>query len=119
VVSGNLTLQKEQAPDAGCDGTADAAYQTGQLSALPGTCILYRVTATNAGTTDITALIISDATPTETTESTLVSVTPPGAGNVTEPGVGNAGTIQVDVGAVGPLTPGSSVVVGFGVQIEP
>lgn len=119
VVSGNLTLQKEQAPDAGCDGTADAAYVTGQLSALPGTCILYRITATNAGTTDITALIISDATPTETTESTLVSVTPLGAGNVTEPGIGGTGTIQVDVGAVGPLTPGSSVVVGFGVQIEP
>lgn len=119
VVSGNLTLQKEQAPDAGCDGTADAAYVTSQLSALPGTCILYRITATNAGTTNITALIISDATPTETTESTLVSVTPLGAGNVTEPGLGGTGTIQVDVGAVGPLTPGSSVVVGFGVQIEP
>lgn len=119
VVSGNLTLQKEQALDAGCDGTPDAAYVTGALSALPGTCILYRITATNAGTTDITALIISDATPTETTESTLVSVTPGGAGNVTEPGIGGTGTIQVDVGAVGPLTPGSSVVVGFGVQIEP
>jgi len=119
VVSGNLTLQKEQAPDAACDGTADAAYGAGALSALPGTCILYRITASNAGTTDITALVISDATPTETTQSTLATVTPGGAGTVSEPGLGGTGTIQVDVGAVGPLTPGSTVVVGFGVQIEP
>jgi uncharacterized repeat protein (TIGR01451 family) len=119
VVSGNLTLQKEQALDATCDGVADGAYGPGALSALPGTCILYRITATNAGTTDITALVISDSTPTETTQSTLTSVTPGGAGLVTEPGIGGTGTIQVDVGAVGPLPPGSTVVVGFGVQIEP
>lgn len=119
VVSGNLTLQKEQALDATCDGVEDGAYGAGALSALPGTCILYRITATNAGTTDITALIVSDATPTETTQSTLTTVTPGGAGNVSEPGVGGTGTIQVDVGAVGPLTPGSTVVIGFGVQIEP
>jgi uncharacterized repeat protein (TIGR01451 family) len=120
VVSGNLTLQKEQALDnAPCDGSADTAYATGALSALPGTCILYRITASNAGTSNITALIVSDATPTDTTQSTLTTVTPGGAGNITEPGVGGTGTIQVDVGAVGPLTPGSSVVVEFGVQIEP
>jgi uncharacterized repeat protein (TIGR01451 family) len=120
VVSGNLTLQKEQALDnAPCNGTADTAYGTAALSALPGTCILYRITASNAGTSNITALIVSDATPTNTTESTLTTVTPGGAGNISEPGVGGTGTIQVDVGAVGPLTPGSSVVVEFGVQIEP
>lgn len=119
VVSGNLTLQKEQALDATCDGVADGAYGAGSLSALPGTCILYRITATNAGTSDITALIVSDATPTETTQSTPTSLVPGGSGNVSEPGVGGTGTIQVDVGAVGPLTPGSTVVIGFGVQIEP
>jgi len=119
VVSGNLTLQKEQALDAGCDGTADGAYATGGLSALPGTCILYRITATNAGTSNITALIISDATPTLTTLAIATTVTPAGAGNISAPAIGGTGTIQVDVGAVGPLTPGSSVVVGFGVQIEP
>ena len=120
VVSGNLTLQKEQALDnAPCDGSANTAYGTGALSALPGTCILYRITASNAGTSNITTLIVSDATPTATTQSKLTTVTPGGAGNITEPGVGGTGTIQVDVGAVGPLTPGSSVVVEFGVQIEP
>jgi len=120
VVSGNLTLQKEQALDnAPCDGSADTAYGTGALSALPGTCILYRITASNAGTSGITSLIVSDATPTNTTQSTLTTVTPGGAGNISEPGLGGTGTIQVDVGAVGPLTPGSSVVVEFGVQIEP
>jgi uncharacterized repeat protein (TIGR01451 family) len=120
VVSGNLTLLKEQAlDDAPCNGVADTAYGTGALSALPGSCILYRITATNAGTTDIVNLVISDSTPTFTTQSSATSVTPAGAGNVTEPGVGSAGTVQVDVGAVGPLAPGSSVVVEFGVQIEP
>jgi len=120
VVSGNLTLLKEQAlDDAPCNGVADTAYGTAAQSALPGSCILYRITASNAGTTDIVNLVISDSTPTFTTQSTATTVTPAGAGNVTEPGVGAAGTVQVDVGAVGPVTPGSSIVVEFGVQIEP
>ena len=120
VVSGNLTLLKEQALDAGCDGTPDGAgYGVGGISAAPNECMLYRITATNSGVVNITTLVISDATPANTTMGIATTLTPVASGNVTEPGIGAAGTVSVDVGAVGPLAPASSIIVEFGVRIDP
>jgi uncharacterized repeat protein (TIGR01451 family) len=119
VASGNLTLLKEQALDAGCDGTADGPYATTAISAEPNQCVRYRITATNAGTLDITQLVVNDATPANTTQASLVSLVPAASGNVTEPGLGATGTVSVDFGAVGPLLPAASVVLEFGVRIDP
>ena len=120
IVSGNLTLLKEQALDAACDGTADApGFGVGGISAAPNQCMLYRITATNSGVVDITTLVISDATPANTTMGIATSLTPAASGNVTEPALGAAGTVSVDVGAVGPLAPASSIIVEFGVRIDP
>ena len=47
IVSGDLTLLKEQALDAACDGVADGAFTQSQQAADPGNCIMYRITATN------------------------------------------------------------------------
>jgi uncharacterized repeat protein (TIGR01451 family) len=99
VVSGNLTLLKEQALDAGCDGTADGPYATTAISAEPNQCVRYRITATNAGTLDITQLVVNDATPANTTQASLVALTPAASGNVTEPA--------------------ATVVLEFGVRIDP
>ncbi|MGI9643875.1 MAG: hypothetical protein ACR2O6_01035, partial [Ilumatobacteraceae bacterium] len=119
VIAGNLSLQKEQAIDTACDGTADAAFGVANISAAPNECVIYRLTGTNAGTVDIANLVINDSTPANTTQSSLVVLVPAASGNVTQPGAGATGTVSVDFGAVGPLTPGASVVIEFGVRIDP
>lgn len=123
VIAGNLTLTKEQALDAGCDGTPDAAYGQGNLNARPGECVLYRVRVTNVGTADATDVVISDATPSYTRVSTLAATAAPGV--VSGPAVGATGTIKAHIGtgatAVtgGTLAAGQSALVTFGVRIEP
>lgn len=118
VISGNIVLLKEQALDANCDGIADTAYSVATITtgAIPGACIRYRVTATNNGSANVDSLVLSDATPVATTYiSTNPAVTVP-ASPVTAPVSGSAGTISA---AIGTLTPSASVVLTFGVKINP
>ena len=123
-ISGNIVLVKEQALDATCDGTADTAFSTANITtgAIPGACIRYRITATNNGNANVTGLVISDNTP----ASTKYSIAPLGVGaaatvpailpaNLTAPGSGSAGTISATVGT---LTPSASAVLTFGVKID-
>lgn len=131
VIAGNLTLNKVQALDATCDGTADGAYTQGNLSAGPGQCVLYQVTVTNVGAADATNVVVSDATPTFTTISPAAASAPAiasGAGLVTgvlvtPPAAGAAGTIRAHIGADatpaagGTLPAGQSAVITFGVRI--
>lgn len=117
VIAGNLVLVKEQALDAGCDGTADTAYSTVNISsgAIPNACIRYRVTVTNNGSADVLNVVVSDATPAHTT----YDATGPAAtsqGGITAPASGAPGTISA---AVGTLTPSASAVINFGVRISP
>ena len=115
VIAGNVTLSKAQALDASCAGaTGSTSYGTGNLSAKPGQCVLYQVTATNVGSADATGVTLSDSTPTYTTLSSSASVTP---GSIASgaPSVGGTGTIT---GNVGTLTPGQSAVLTFGVKIN-
>ena len=122
VISGNIVLLKEQALDANCDGLPDGgvtAYSTVTITtgAIPTACIRYRVTATNNGSANVTGLVLSDATPVSTTyiAGTNPAVTVP-ASTVTAPVSGNAGTISANIGT---LTPSASVVLTFGVKINP
>lgn len=123
VISGNLVLVKEQALDTNCDGVADTAFTTATVStggatglgAIPGACIRYRITVTNNGVADVSTVVVSDAIPTHTTyHGTVVAAASQGA--VTAPAAGATGTISV---AVGTLTPSASVVITFGVRINP
>ncbi len=54
----NVRMRMEQAVDANCDGDlddpGDTAYSAAGLSAAPGQCIAYRITARNDGTTKAT-----------------------------------------------------------------
>jgi uncharacterized repeat protein (TIGR01451 family) len=62
-----VQLLKEQALDTNCTGTGPFAYGSAAISnASPGACVRYRITATNVGTTNVTAVTISDATPPNT-----------------------------------------------------
>ncbi len=118
VISGNIVLLKEQALDANCDGVADTAYGVATITtgAIPGACIRYRVTATNNGSANVNTLVLSDATPVNTTYiSTNPAVTVP-ASAITAPASGSAGTISATIGT---LTPSASVVLTFGVKINP
>ena len=116
VIAGNVTLVKAQGLDAACTGTAPGGFGTTTLStgAVPGACIQYQITVTNAGSANATAVTVSDATPAYTTLFTapavsIGAITPP------TPAVGAAGTVTATVGT---LTPGQSAVLTFGVKIQ-
>jgi uncharacterized repeat protein (TIGR01451 family) len=116
VIAGQLRLLKEQALDANCDGVADTAFGQANITAgaVPGSCVIYRITATNAGTANITSVVVSDATP----AFTLFTTTPPASttvGTITAPANGTAGTISATVGT---LTPSQSAVIIFAVKIQ-
>lgn len=58
-----LTLLKEQALDETCDGTADKAFSSADIAALPGQCVVYQITATNGfDTLNMTDVLIYDTT---------------------------------------------------------
>lgn len=67
---GQVRLTKQQALDSNCDGTPDAgvgAYSLNTISAKPGTCITYQITAANDGNQPVSAVVINDTVPTYTT----------------------------------------------------
>jgi uncharacterized repeat protein (TIGR01451 family) len=116
VIDGELRLVKQQALDANCDGVPDTAYQQTNITAgaVPGACVIYQITATNAGTSNITNVVVSDATP----AFTLYRNIPPASttvGTIVAPANGTAGTISATVGT---LTPGQSAVIVFAVKIQ-
>jgi uncharacterized repeat protein (TIGR01451 family) len=116
VIDGELRLVKQQALDANCDGVPDTAYQQTNITAgaVPGACVIYQINATNAGTSNITNVVVSDATP----AFTLYRNIPPASttvGTIVAPANGTAGTISATVGT---LTPGQSAVIVFAVKIQ-
>ena len=115
VINGQVVITKEQALDADCNGTEDAAFGVVNLSSLPGGCIRYQITITNNGTADVTNVVVSDATPPNTTYTDTVPASTT-VGTLTTPPGGASGTISVNVGVLGP---GQSAVVTFGVRINP
>jgi trimeric autotransporter adhesin len=116
VIAGELRLLKEQALDASCAGVGPFAYTQANITAgaVPKSCVVYRITATNAGTSNVTGVVVSDATP----SFTLYSTTPAASttvGTITAPANGAAGSISATVGT---LTPGQSAVIIFAVKIQ-
>jgi uncharacterized repeat protein (TIGR01451 family) len=117
VINGQLQLVKRQALDATCDGIADGPFDVLDITtgAVPGACIVYEITVTNVGTAAATSVVVSDATPANTTYSAAVPASTT-VGTVTAPAGGAAGTITANVGTLGP---GASAVVVFAVRINP
>jgi trimeric autotransporter adhesin len=117
VIAGNLALLKEQALDANCDGIADTAFSAATVAAgaVPGACVRYRITVTNNGTVDVTTVIVSDAMPAFTTYHAAVPAAT-SQGTVSAPAAGATGTVSA---AAGTLAPSASVVITFGVRINP
>jgi trimeric autotransporter adhesin len=121
VIAGNLSLVKEQALDATCSGTGPFVYSTANITtgAAPGACIRYRITVTNLGTADAVNVVVSDATPSNTTYSaTVPASTTVGTMNAL-PADGATGAISTNTAAGFSLAPGAAAVVTFGVRINP
>ncbi|MBL8518880.1 MAG: DUF11 domain-containing protein [Betaproteobacteria bacterium] len=120
VISGQVRLTKEQALDANCDGVADGAFQQTPITtgAIPGACIRYRILIENQGTSAVTTLIVSDATPANTTYHITVpaAITGSPTNTVTAPGGGATGTVQATIPT---LAAGASQTLTFGVRIDP
>jgi uncharacterized repeat protein (TIGR01451 family) len=115
VVGSTLVILLTQSLDADCNGVSDSGVfaTTAINGVLPGACIRYTITATNSGSSPITGLVVSDATPANTAyHATVPAAT--SIGTVTAPAAGASGTVQATVGT---LAAGQSVVVTFGVRI--
>ena len=117
VNDGQTRLLKEQALDTNCDGTEDTAYTTGILSAKPGQCVVYRITATNDGSVDVTNLVINDTVPVYTTLSAAPA--PSNDGTVgTIGGSTTAGSTGSISNTVGTLSPNAVARLKFGVKVN-
>jgi uncharacterized repeat protein (TIGR01451 family) len=117
VINGQLQLVKRQAVDTACDGVPDAPYDVLDITAgaIPGACVRYEITVTNVGTTPVTSVVVSDATPANTVYTSAGGATT-SQGSITTPANGVAGAISVNVGTI---APGASVVIHFGIRINP
>ncbi len=129
VIAGDVRVVKEQALDADGNGTPDSAYQQTNITtgAVPGSCVRYRITVTNTGTTTNSNIVISDSTPAYTTYHAgdgTVSATGVGAitlngGStftaITVPSAGSVGTISATISS---LAPGQTAVIYFEVKIN-
>lgn len=66
VNASKVSIIKEQAVDQACDGTEDVAFSTKTFEVDPGSCVIYRLTATNKGAVPVNNVRIDDAAPTFT-----------------------------------------------------
>jgi len=126
VVTGTLTVLKEQSQVDCTSGALIGGFSTAQLSNLaPGLCVKYRITATNSGSSAITTLLLSDAVPSFTTLDTTPAGCPVAAvstdATLPAPVVGGTaadeatGSVTASKASLAPLT---NVVLTFCVQID-
>lgn len=123
IVSGDLTLVKEQAVDPACDGNP-GTFDTVSVQAEPGACIRYRITASNSGSSDAAQVAIRDTVPSFTTftacpdgggtDQCTATVTPGGSA-VSAPGEGATGAVSSTHGT---LIPGQLATLEFTVKID-
>lgn len=102
-----MTLVKEQALDANCDKTPDTAFAQTPVTAIPGQCIVYKITATNTMTTkQLTNVVISDKADQWNTKATYVagSIFDSANGTTVAPGaIAQSSSLTLPVGGTGYL----------------
>ena len=102
-----MTLVKEQALDANCDKTPDTAFAPTPVTAIPGQCIVYKITATNTMTTkQLTNVVISDKADQWNTKATYVagSIFDSANGTTVAPGaIAQSSSLTLPVGGTGYL----------------
>lgn len=120
VNDGQVRLVKEQAPDIDCDGNADIAYTQNTISAKPGQCVKYKITATNEGNVGVTNVVISDSTPAYTTLKVIASASPVATNATLSTSTaalldGSTGTVTAEKT---PLVPNTSAVLEFVIKVN-
>ncbi len=132
VVIGQVRLYKTQAknPNATCDAagitTALGNLATTALTAKPGECVVYQVTAKNEGTSTVTNLNISDVLPAYTTLTTVQPTSTCASSSTIVPAFANptgwtTTTTSVSCGngtTTTTVPPGSSATLTFQVQLQ-
>lgn len=119
VTSGQVRLVKEQSL-ANCLTGVAGTYTQNTVSAKPGECVKYRITATNEGNADVTNVVISDATPAYTTLKVIASASPVATNATLSTSTaaltdGSTGTIAAEKT---PLVPNTSAVLEFVIKVN-
>lgn len=121
VTSGQVRLVKEQAlADCTTGAIQSSAYSQNIVSAKPGECVKYKITAYNEGNANVTNVVISDATPAYTTLK-VISGASPIATNATlttsTTGLtdGSTGTVSAEKT---PLVPNSNALLEFVIKVN-
>ena len=116
VNDGQVRLTKEQAI-ADCTSGVPGAYSRNTISAKPGTCVAYRITAKNEGNVAVTNVQISDATPAYTTFQAIADKSPAvtNATAGTPPAHNGTGSVTATQAT---LAPNTTAVLQFVVKIN-
>ena len=118
ITTSPVRLTKLQAKDNDCDGTAEGAFTTNVLpitknSNGSGQCVIYQLTLTNMGASDIGRFTFYDMTPEAMVMSKAPVCTDCETGSMTAPAIGQSGAIQ---GSVPAVKSGASHSLEFGVK---
>lgn len=123
VVASQMILVKEVAVDEACNGTP-GAFSVQNINAKPGTCVVYRITATNNGANPVTKVWINDMVPSYTAYTAQQPSAQCVATNASAGApafVHTAGSVGVSCGADALTLQGSgsgSLMMQFGVQLN-
>ncbi|MDV2467717.1 hypothetical protein QR674_01795 [Acinetobacter chinensis] len=118
IATSPVRLSKLQAKDDDCNGAEEGSFTTGVLPITKnadgsGQCVIYKLTVTNMGASDIGRFTFYDATP----EAMVMSKAPVcadcDAASITAPAVGQSGEIK---GSVPAVKSGASHTLEFGVK---
>ncbi|MBF7687389.1 beta strand repeat-containing protein [Acinetobacter rathckeae] len=121
VTSGQVRLVKEQASvDCSTGQVSSGSYSQNSISAKPGTCVKYRITAYNEGNANVTNVVVSDSTPTYTTLKVINGVSPLATNatltsSTTALTDGSTGTISAEKT---PLVPNSNASLEFVIKVN-
>lgn len=114
--SSDVSIRKQQALDANCDGVAETAFTHALFTAEPGQCVIYQLTSTNTGAEPVQNVRIQDATPAYTS-----FITNGGLPNLSQGAlavaINNGGHGEI-IGLMGTLPAGASATLIFGIRIE-
>lgn len=126
IISGDITLVKEQALDLTCNGETDSAFTRARQNADPGQCIVYRLQADNTGTSLATDVVLRDTVPDFSTFETCTGDCAPTldvdgaqAAVAQSPQDGSSGVVATSSAGSGfTMNPGARAVLTFTVQID-
>lgn len=116
VTAGQVRLVKDQALVNCLTGNAASYVQT-TVSAKPGECVRYRITATNEGNATVTDVVISDNTPSYTTLKAIDTVSPK-ASNATLGGISADGTTGTVSATQPSLAPNANASLEFVIKVN-